>query len=104
MIGFKTNDICKKIGEMVEFYSHIVASTPEDRSSCCRIWHYDKSSFPSMCTASFLGFLTSGCCTRCHCSDLLYNSQLSTYRWCQWWSALGRPFGNFKFGYPDKES
>ena len=78
---------------MVEFYSHVVASTPEDRSSCCWIWHYGKSSFPSMCTASFLGFLTSGCCTRCHCSDLLYNSlkyiQIGANGGVLWGSPLG---------------
>ena len=52
-----------------------------------------------LCSCSLLFFLAA----HFHCSDLLYNSQLSTYRWCQWWSALGKPFGNFKFGYPYKE-
>ena len=36
-----------------------------------RIWHYCKSSFRSMRTASFLGFFTSACCSRGRRSDLL---------------------------------
>ena len=43
-----------------EFYTHVVATTPQDRSSRCRIRRYVKSSFPSMRTVSFLGVFTSG--------------------------------------------
>ena len=55
--------------------------------------------FCLLCSCSLLFFIAA----HFHCSDLLYNSQLSTYRWCQWCSALGKLFGNFKFGYPYKE-
>ena len=51
MIGFKTGD-CKKYEKKVEFYTHVVAPTPQDRSHVI--------GFRAMCTASFLGFFTSG--------------------------------------------
>ena len=44
----------------VDFYTHVVATTPEDSSSRRRIWRYGERSFPSMRTASFRGFFTSG--------------------------------------------
>ena len=44
----------------VEFYSHVVVTTPQDRSSRYRILHYGERLFPSRRTAWFLGFFTSG--------------------------------------------
>ena len=44
----------------VDFYTHVVATTPEDSSSPRRIWRYGERSFPSMRTASFRGFFTFG--------------------------------------------
>ena len=64
MIGFKTSVV--KHREKVDFLPHVVATTPQDRSSCCRISRYGESSFPSMRTASFLDFFTSGHRSRGH--------------------------------------
>ena len=44
----------------VDFYTHVVATTPEDSSSPRRIWRYGERSFPSMRIASFRGFFTFG--------------------------------------------
>ena len=55
----------------VDFYTHVVATTPEDSSSRRRIWRYGERSFPSMRTASFRGFFTSGRRSRGRRSDLL---------------------------------
>ena len=55
MVGFKTSVV--KHREKVDFLPHVVATTPQDRSSCCRISRYGKSSFPRMRTASFWTFL-----------------------------------------------
>ena len=55
----------------VDFYTHVVATTPEDNSSRRRIWRYGERSFPSMRTASFRGFFTSGRRSRGRRSDLL---------------------------------
>ena len=60
-----------KYRRRVEFYTHVVATTPEDSSSCRRIWRYGERSFPSMRTASFWGFFTSGRHSRGRRSDLL---------------------------------
>ena len=64
MIGFKTSD--RKIKRKADFQTHVVATTPQDRSSRCRIGLYGEKSFPNIRTVSFLGFFTSG-----RCSDLL---------------------------------
>ena len=69
MVGFKISVV--KHREKFDFLPHVVATTPQDRSSCCRISRYGKSSFPRMRTASFLDFLTSGHRSRGHRSDLL---------------------------------
>ena len=69
MVGFKTSVV--KHREKVDFLPHVVATTPQDRCSCCRISHYGESSFPRMRTASFLDFFTSGHRSRGHRSDLL---------------------------------
>ena len=55
----------------VDFYTHVVATTPEDSSSRRRIWRYGERSFPSMRTASFRGFFTSGRRSRGRRNDLL---------------------------------
>ena len=55
----------------VDFYTHVVATTLEDSSSRRRIWRYGERSFPSMRTASFRGFFTSGRRSRGRRSDLL---------------------------------
>ena len=55
----------------VDFYTHVVATTPEDSSSRRRIWRYGERSFPSMRTASFRGFFTFGRRSRGRRSDLL---------------------------------
>ena len=55
----------------VDFHTHVVATTPEDSSSRRRIWRYGERSFPSMRTASFRGFFTSGRRSRGRRSDLL---------------------------------
>ena len=55
----------------VDFYTHVVATTPEDSSSRRRIWRYGERSFPSMRTVSFRGFFTSGRRNRGRRSDLL---------------------------------
>ena len=55
----------------VDFYTRVVATTPEDSSSRRRIWRYGERSFPSMRTASFRGFFTSGRRSRGRRSDLL---------------------------------
>ena len=55
----------------VEFYTHVVRTTPQDKSSRCRIWRYDERSIPSMRTALFLGFFTSGRHSGGRRSDLL---------------------------------
>ena len=55
----------------VDFYTHVVATTPGDSSSRRRIWRYGERSFPSMRTASFRGFFTSGRRSRGRRSDLL---------------------------------
>ena len=69
MVGFKTSVV--KNREKVDFLPHVVATTPQDRSSCCRISRYGESSFPRMRTASFLDFITSGYRSRGHRGDLL---------------------------------
>ena len=69
MVGFKTSVV--KHREKVDFLPHVVATTPQDRSSCCRISRYGESSFPRMRTASLLDFFTSGHRSRGHHSDLL---------------------------------
>ena len=61
----------------VDFYTHVVATTPEDSSSRRRIWRYGERSFPSMRTASFRGFFTSGRRSRGRRSDLLKLPNLS---------------------------
>ena len=53
---FLKNRDCKKKG----FYIHVVVTTPQDRSSPCRILRYHERLFPSMRTAVFLGFFTFG--------------------------------------------
>ena len=58
MLGFNTSDC--KYRRKAEFYTHVVVTTPQDRSWRCRIRRYGKSSFPSMRTVSFLGVFTSG--------------------------------------------
>ena len=55
----------------VDFYTHVVATAPEDSSSRRRIWRYGERSFPSMRTASFRGFFTSGRRGRGRRRDLL---------------------------------
>ena len=55
----------------VDLYTHVVATTLEDSSSRPRIWRYGERSFPSMRTASFRGFFTSGRRSRGRRSDLL---------------------------------
>ena len=60
-----------KNGRKVDFYTSVVATTPEDSSSRRRIWRYSERSFPSMCTAPSRGFFTSGCHSRGRRSDLL---------------------------------
>ena len=69
MIAFKTSD--GKNRRRVDFYTHVVATTPEDSFSRRRIWRYGERSFPSMRTASFRGFFTSGRRSRGRRSDLL---------------------------------
>ena len=69
MVGFKTSVV--KHREKVDFLPHVVATTPQDRSSCCSISRYGESSFPRMSTGSFLDFFTSGHRSRGHRSDLL---------------------------------
>ena len=69
MVGFKTSVV--KHSEKVDFLPHVVANTPQDRSSYCRISRYGESSFPRMRTAWFLDFLTFGHRSRGHRSDLL---------------------------------
>ena len=39
MKGIKTSDY-KKNRRKVEFHPHEVATTPQDKSPRCRIWHY----------------------------------------------------------------
>ena len=56
---FKKKKDCEK-KRKVEFYSHVVVTTPQDRSSRYRILHYGERLFPSRRTASFLGFFTFG--------------------------------------------
>ena len=41
MIGLKEKDCEKKKKRKVEFYTHGVVTTPQDRSSRCRILHND---------------------------------------------------------------
>ena len=36
--------------------NHVAATTPQDRSSRCRIWSHGEKLFPYMGTASILGF------------------------------------------------
>ena len=55
----------------VDFYTHVVATTPEDSSSRRRIWRYGERSFSSMRAASLRGFFTSGRRSRGRRSDLL---------------------------------
>ena len=55
----------------VDFYTHVVATTPEDSSSRRRIWRYGERSFSSMRTASLRGFFTSGRRSRGRRSNLL---------------------------------
>ena len=50
----KTEIVKKKKKPKVEFYTHVAVTTPQDRSSRCRILRYDERLFPSMRTASFL--------------------------------------------------
>ena len=69
MIGFKTSVVKQR--EKVDFFPHVVATAPQDRSSCCRISRYGESLFPRMRTGSFLDFFTSGHRSRGHRSDLL---------------------------------
>lgn len=65
MIGSKPV-IVKKKGE-----KSIVATTPLDKSSGCKIWRNGERSFPSMRSTSFLAFLNSGRRSGGHCNDLL---------------------------------
>ena len=60
-----------KNSRRVDFYTHVVATTPKDSSSRRRIWRYGERSFSSMRTASLRGFLTSGRRSRGRRSDLL---------------------------------
>ena len=61
MIGFKTSDCKRKKNRgKVDFSNHVEVTTPQDRSSRCRIWRSGEKSFPCMRTASFLGFFTFG--------------------------------------------
>ena len=69
MVVFKISDW--KNRRKVDFYTNVVATTAEDRSSRCRIWRYGENTFPSMRTASFLGMFTSGRRSRGRPSDLL---------------------------------
>ena len=55
----------------VEFYIHVVASTPLDKSSRCKIWRNGERSFPSMRSTSFLALFNSGRRSGGHCNDLL---------------------------------
>ena len=57
MVGFKTSVV--KHREKVDFLPHVVATTPQDRSSCCRISRYGESIFPRMRTASLFGLLAT---------------------------------------------
>ena len=41
----------------VNFYTHVVVTSPQDRSLHCRIWGHRERSFPSVCSASFWVFL-----------------------------------------------
>lgn len=66
----------------VKFYTHVVATTLQDRSSHCWIWCYSERSFPSLRTASFLGFFTSGCHSRGHSSNLVKVPIVSVSRRC----------------------
>ena len=43
----------------VNFYTHVVVTSPQDRSLHCRIWGHRERSFPSVCSASFWAFFTS---------------------------------------------
>ena len=58
MMGLKTSD-CKN-RKKVDFYTNVVATTPQDRSSRCRIWRYSERSFPSLRSPSFLSSFTFG--------------------------------------------
>ena len=60
-----------KNSRRVDFYTHVLATRSEDSSSRRRIWRYGERSFPSMRTASFRGFFTSGRRSRGRRSDLL---------------------------------
>ena len=51
VIDFKTSEF--KNGRKVDFYTHVLVTTPQDRSPRCRIWRYGERSFPSMRSASF---------------------------------------------------
>ena len=63
----------------VDFYTHVVATTPEDSSSRRRNWRYGESSFPSMRTASFCGFFTSGRRSRGRRRELLKLSNVQFF-------------------------
>lgn len=53
------------------YYTHLVAITPQDRSSRCRIKPCSKRSFPGMRTTSFLGFTALSAIKDVACSNLL---------------------------------
>ena len=64
----------------VDFYTHVVANTPEDSSSRRRIWRYSERSFPSMRTALFWVIFTSDRRSRGRRGDLL---KLRNINWRQ---------------------
>lgn len=65
-----------------DFYAHVEATMPQERSSCWRIREYVERSFPSMHTASFLGDLTSGRCSRDRC-EICLESLLPMHEECK---------------------
>ena len=64
----------------VDFYTNVVATTPEDSSLRRRIWRYGKRSFPSMRTASFQGLLPAAVV---EVAVAIYLNSLMTFR-LQW--------------------
>ena len=66
MIGSKPVIVKKKVRK-VEFYIHVVTTTPLDKSSRCKIWRNGEKSFLSMRFTSFLAFLNSGRRSGGHC-------------------------------------
>ena len=70
MIGLKEKIVKKK--RKVEFYTHVVVTTPQGRSSRCRILHNGERLFPSIyILRHFWAFLLAAAAVEDRRSDLL---------------------------------